>query len=454
MSWVNRSKMPPKAVNWKTNLFALWVSQFLSLAAFNFSLPFMPLYMREKGIVPADRVQFWAGLFIAAASVSLMIMSPIWGVLGDRYGRKMMLVRANLGGAFSLYLMALVDNIEALMVLRLFQGAFTGTAPAAQTLVATATPDKNQGFAMGLIMSAVSAGNTAGLYFGGICAKYYGPEVSFKISGAILFASTILVVMAVRENFTRPEILPDPATRSARIRRRRESFNNFMAGLPVLVVVGYVAYLQTFDAPFLSLFIDDLFRQGPAAAGMSARQIVGEVYGLTGNLSLLSTVGAMVGSIAAGVIMDRKLPQYTWTVLSVTTGAGLLWVYLDPTLTSLAWGRAIFMLVASALASVIIVILGRMTPNSKRGAALGWATTIRSVGWILAPLSGAFAAGHLGFAASCGLIAALSLPLIPGFAYLERRYRSAFRPEDEDPPSIGSVGKTMITAPGGPGKVM
>ncbi len=454
MSWVNRSKNPPKAVNWKTNLVALWISQFLSLAAFNFSLPFIPLYLREKGIVPADKVQLWAGIFIAAASVSLMIMAPIWGVMGDRYGRKMMLVRANLGGAFSLYLMALVDNIEALVVLRLFQGAFTGTSPAAQTLVATGTPDKNQGFAMGLIMSAVSAGNTAGLYFGGICAKYYGPEVSFKISGAILFASTLLVVLAVRENFVRPEILPGPNTRSARIRRRRESFNNFMAGLPVLLVVGYIAYLQTFDAPFLSLFIDDIFRHGPAAVGMDSSLIVGEVYGLIGNLSLLSTIGAMVGSIAAGVIMDRRLPAYTWTIVSLLTGAGLLWIYLEPSLFSLGMGRAMFMLLASALASAVIVILGRMTPSSKRGAALGWSTTIRSVGWILAPLSGAFAAQHLGWAPTYGLLAALSILLIPGFAYLERRYRSAFSPEDEDPPSIGSVGKTMISAPGGPGKII
>ena len=453
MSWLKRSNVPPKAVNWKTNLVALWLSQFLSLAAFGFSVTFVPLYLKKQSIVPADEVPFWSGLFIAAASLSLMIMSPIWGVMGDRYGRKMMLVRANLGGAFSLYLMGLVDNIEALLVLRIFQGAFTGTAPAAQTMVTAATPDRNQGFAMGLIMAAVNAGNMAGFYFGGICAQHYGPVVSFKISGAILFVSTLLVVFAVRENFVRPEKLPENTTRSARLRRRRESITNFMMGLPVFLVIGYVAYIQAFDGPFLSLYIDSLHREG-LGAGAVIDDTGGEVYGLTGRLSLLSSVGAMVGSIIAGVIMDRKLPSWTWVLVSVLTGGGLFWVALDSSMTSLALGRAVFLFFISGLSSVLVVILGRMTPSSKRGAALGWSVSIRAVGWVFAPLSGAYLAQTFGWSAAYGVMAGLCIPLIPAFIWLERRYGSAFHPDEEDPPSIGSVGKSHISAPSGQGRML
>jgi DHA1 family multidrug resistance protein-like MFS transporter len=450
MSWRGRSSRKP--VNWKTNLFAIWLSQFLSLSAFSFALPFFPLYIREKQIVPTDDVQFWSAIFFAAAPIGLMIMSPIWGSLGDRYGRKMMLVRANLGGSFALYLMGLVDNIEALLVLRLFQGSFTGTTQAAQTLVATATPDRRQGFAMGLLMAGVSAGNSAGLYFGGICAQYYGPATSFKVSGILLFLSTIFVVGVVRENFVRPTLPPPPATRSARFRRRREIINNFLSGLPVLLIIGFGAYVQTFDPPFLSLFIDQLFRHGPEAAGLTDMEITSRVYGITGSLTVLSTIGAMLGSILAGIVMDRRVPPWGWGLAAALSGVGAAWIFLAPALATVALGRGLYQLFLSALASVLIVVLSRMTPSSKRGVALGWSVTVRSIGWILAPLSGAASGTFFGLRESYGIIALLSLLQIPMFLYLARRYGFAFHPEAEDPPSLDPIGKSAIATPSGHGK--
>ena len=453
MTW-RRDGDAPKRINWKTNLFAIWLSQFLSLSAFSFALPFFPLYIKEKGIVPAGDAQFWSAIFFAAAPVSLMVMSPVWGALGDRYGRKMMLVRANLGGSFALYLMALVDNIEGLLVLRLFQGAFTGTTPAAQTLVSTGTPDRNQGLALGLLMAGVSAGNSAGLFFGGRCAMHYGPETSFKVSGALLFLSTLLVIFAVRENFIRPlqSITPPPGTRSARLRRRREIVGNFLAGLPVLLAIGFTAYIQTFDPPFLSLFIDHLFRMEPETAALSDSVVTSQVYGITGSLTLLSTIGAMLGSIIAGFIMDRRTPPLAWSLMSGLAGLGSLWIFLMPSLSSVALGRAACQFFLGAIASSLVVVLSRMTPSSKRGAALGWSVTTRSVGWILAPISGAFAGSRFGWPESYGVITLLCLIQAPMLAGLAHRYAFAFHPEEEDPPSLSSIGDSCISAPSVHGK--
>lgn len=443
------------AVNWKTNLFALWLSQFLSLSAFSFSIPFVALYIKNEGIVPTDDVSFWSGVFNAAASVSLMIMSPIWGAMGDRYGRKMMLVRANLGGAFALYLMGVVDSIEALIVLRFFQGAFTGTTPAAQALVSSATPERNQGFALGVLMAAVNAGNMAGFYFGGMCAKYYGPAVSFKISGFLLLASAILVVVAVREDFVRPVLLPTSNTRSARIRRRRESITNFMTGLPLFLCIGYVAYVQSYDGPYLSLYVDHLYRAGLGAAQLADdKAVISEVYGLTGNLSLLASIGAMIGSVVVGVVMDRKLPEWIWAAVGALSGAGILWIYLSETLLSVALGRSLFLFFISGLASALVVVLNRMTPSSKRGAAMGATVSARAVGWMLAPISGALLSQKAGWNIAYGVLFILCVLLIPFMHYLVRRYTSAFNPDIDDPPSIGSVGKSHISAPSGQGRVL
>ncbi len=455
MSWLEVGAGAKQPVNWKINLAALWVSQFLTLSSFYFCLPFLPLYLKENNIVPPDQVTYWAGIFSAAAPVSMMIMSPIWGVLGDRYGRKMMLVRATLSGSFALYLMGIVDNIEALIVLRMLQGAFTGTVPTAQTLVVTATPERHQGLAVGLLMAAVNAGTLAGNFIGGLCAKYYGAVTTFKIAGVMLVVSTALVMIVVREHFIRPEKLPH-GTRSARMRRRREIITNFKAGIPILLTIAFISLIQTYDGPFISLYVDVLYRLGlsPAAAqSLADAEITSNVYGIVGYLGAVASLAAMLGSIVVGTIMDRKLPGWLWAAASVFCAAGLYWVSLDQKMGHLVWGRSLFLFFINGLAAVLVVVLSRMTPPSKRGAALGWSTTARCIGWAVAPMSGAYFVQNHGFGAAYFALAVVCLLLVPIMLYLDHRYKSAFHPMADDPPSMNSVGQSQVSAPGGQGRM-
>ncbi len=451
-----QSQSPKVPINWKVNLAAIWASQFITLAAFAFCMPFLPIYLREAKIVPADKAAEWSSVLIALASISMMFISPVWGTLGDRYGRKMMLIRANLAGGFVLYLMGVVHSLEGLIVLRLFQGAFTGTVPAAQSLVTANTPDRNQGFAIGLIMAAVNAGNMAGNYMGGMCAKYYGPVTSFKIGGCLLFLSTLIVVLLVKENFVRPEpVIPAALTPSVRLRRRREQIRNFKEGLPIFAAICFIAFLSTYDSPYLALYIDDIYRHGAfvlANPHLGEDAITSHVYGTIGWISAISSVAAMSGSIAAGVLMDRKLGTWIWGAIAALCAAGCLWMGLEKDLFGLCLGRCLFLFFVSGLSSALVVVLGRMTPNAKKGGAMGWATTVRCIGWIVAPLTGAFVAGRWTVNAAYLTLCIFCLLLLPIFLYLHTRYQSAFYPEEEDPPSLESVGGSDVSTPGGQGR--
>lgn len=443
MSRSRRRAVDKNSVNWKTNLIALGMAQFLSLSAFSFSLPFFPLYLKTSGIVPPDEASRWSGYFISAASVSMMVMSPIWGSLGDRYGRKMMLVRANLGGAFALYLMGVVNNIEALIVLRFLQGAFTGTVSAAQTLVSTNTPGKNQGFAIGVIMAAVNAGNMTGAFLGGFSARAWGPAASFRISGLMLLASTILVLAAVRENFIRPGPV-DALTHSARIRRRRAGITSFVQALPLLAVIAFVAFIQTFDGPFLSLYVDALYHRGAARATSAGAQ---EVYGVTGVISAVASVAAVAGSVITGIVMDRKLPGWIWALVAAAAGVGGLWMATHHSLVGLGAGRFVFAIAVSALASTLVVVLGRLTPPAKTGMVFGWSVAVRSLGWILAPIAGAEAAVAFGFSGGFWLEAGMCFLLFPCFLYLGHRHKPAYPHQEDDGPSMEDVAKTTMSTP-------
>ena len=94
-----------------------------------------------------------------------------------------MSLRASLGGAVVLAGMGLARSPGMLLAFRVLQGVFTGTITANLTLVVSNTPEKRMGFAIGMMNSAVYAGDTLGPLFGGFCADLFGYRVSFLISG-------------------------------------------------------------------------------------------------------------------------------------------------------------------------------------------------------------------------------------------------------------------------------
>ena len=86
-------------VNWKKNLAVIWLSQFLSIMGFSFAMPFAPYYIQDLGVTDPVRLKLWISVFAAAAPLTLAVFSPVWGALADRYGRRIMLLRANFAGA-------------------------------------------------------------------------------------------------------------------------------------------------------------------------------------------------------------------------------------------------------------------------------------------------------------------------------------------------------------------
>lgn len=422
-------------VNWKTNLVAVWIAQFLALSAFYFCLPFLPLYLKEKSIVPPEEVAFWSGVFIAAAPISMMIMSPIWGALGDKYGRKIMIVRANLAGAFVLYLMATVNNIEALIVLRLLQGAFTGTTPSAQSLIAAGTPEKHQGFALGLMMAAINAAYTAGAYFGGVYAQYFGAEATFRMAGYILVATTALVLVVVREDFTPPPAI-GPITKSARMRRRTKTIKDFKSTVPAMLVVAFVALLMTFDGPFLALYVERLHHAGLGAD--VGDEVSGAVFRMTGSINALASIIAIGGSILISYLMDKKAPGILWGIIALAGASGIWIVGWMDSIPGLMIGRSVFLFFMAGLSSVLVVLLSRMTPSHKKGSIMGWTVTARCVGWTLAPLLGGWLVQYEGYHGAYWWLGALTILLAPIFVWLTIRYPEAFGarfPDEEGDPS-------------------
>ena len=297
--------------------------------------------------------------------------------------------------------MGFADNVYWLIACRLGQGLFTGTVPAAQTLVATATPDDRQGLALGALSSSLFAGMSAGVALGGWCADVFGYATSFVLGGCLSGVAVLVVIFGTREDFVRPGPKVKPAIPVTGWRRALPAIG---PGLPLLAVVGAMALTHQFETPILPLLIQEL-RDG-RLEGSAA---------VMGNMSAMGSVAAMMAGFAIGRFVDRFAPTRVAAICAVLTAACCIPFALAHTLGlgPLYIARFALFFFAAGLDPAFQAWLSRVTTPERRGAVFGWAATARSLGWMVGPLLGSGTADLFGLAEVYWFQAILFLSMIP-----------------------------------------
>ena len=77
--------------HWRRNLYVISATEFLTILGFTAIYPFMPYFIQELGIADLEELAVWAALVISAPALAMAVFAPIWGVVADRHGRKLML---------------------------------------------------------------------------------------------------------------------------------------------------------------------------------------------------------------------------------------------------------------------------------------------------------------------------------------------------------------------------
>lgn len=189
----------PETIVWKRTLYIMFAAQMITMIGFSSIFPFLPLYVESLGSVSSLSTELLAGMVFSGQAFTMMIASPIWGALADRWGRKLMVERAMFGGAVILGLMAFVRSAEELVALRAVQGLITGTIGAANALVAATVPRKQVGYAMGLMQVGMGMGLGLGPVIGGTVADAFGYRAAFYVTSALLGLAGIIVFLGVKE---------------------------------------------------------------------------------------------------------------------------------------------------------------------------------------------------------------------------------------------------------------
>ena len=361
----------------------IWASQFLSIMGFSFALPFAPYFLQEElGVVRHGELQMWIALFSSSTAITMGIAAPLWGMLADRYGKRIMLIRANLAGAAVMSLMGAAQTPLVLIALRALQGALTGTMTAAQAFLAGEMPHARRGLAVGGLSAAVFSGTMAGVSLGGFVADGLGYRTAFAVSGVLLLAAGLLVLGCTRETVvpTARSHVPEGIPESARVHWRDLPATLY----GVLAMFGAIAFVRQFDMAFLPLLV---------------QEIHGSLDGVSlwsGGLNAFGSLAGLLAGLATGWLSDRLNPLRLVIAAAIVAAAfsgGQMFVDSFAVLFPIRFGTVFF---AGALEPALNAWLAKRVPEERQGVAFGLASSTRSIGWAMGPLlAGLVAAANL-----------------------------------------------------------
>lgn len=347
----------------------MWFAEFTAIFGFSFAFPFLSIFLnKDLGVHAGHDLDLWTAASASSSGLAMAIASPIWGVLGDRFGRKPMLLRSMLGGAITVGLISFAQNPLQLVVLRLLQGATSGTVAAATALVAAETPRSRVGWALGVVTSAVALGGAIGPVVGGLAGDRFGLRLVFLGGGILLLVSLLPVVLIVREGPVLRRSGPRTGT-LAEIRRQ--------PGLPrqLAVLIGAQGLINVCTSATQVLVVLRLISM--VSTGVSALSGLG--FGLAGIASSMSAVGYTRLTRRLGYVSTAAaaagLVAFAVAIIAVAPWAGLVVVGVG--LNGLFSG-----VVIPATASMI----GLDTPHDSQSTVFGLNASSVAFGFFLGPL--------------------------------------------------------------------
>ncbi len=361
----------------------LWLMvaiQFFMTLSFTVLSPVMPLFLPQLGVHGEAAIDLWTGVLNAATPFVAAFASPLWGRLSDRKGRKVMLLRSMVAVSIFTGLMGLSQNVWEFFAIRALMGAFSGFSASAITLVASQTPDRRLGYALGWLSTGQLIGGLMGPLLGGFVADVSGSNrVPFFVTSVIATCVTIMAAIAVRE-----VVRPDA---KAAGKRAAPSFRAIIAsgGLLPLFVVLLLAQLGVRSVqPVITLYVQTLVGNVPALATLS-----GLAFSVTGFADVMASPFLGKRSDVLGYRRVLLISLFGAALFSAPQAfATSYWVFVAE-----RFGVGLFI---GGILPTANALIARMAGPSQRGAVFGLTASATFLGNSIGPLTGGAVAAAFG----------------------------------------------------------
>ncbi|WP_041689301.1 multidrug efflux MFS transporter [Enterobacter sp. 638] len=367
--------------SWKVNLISVWFGCFFTGLAISQILPFLPLYVSQLGVSSHEALSMWSGLTFSITFLVSAIVSPMWGSLADRKGRKLMLLRASLGMAIAILLQAYATNVWQLFLLRGLMGLTSGYIPNAMALVASQVPRERSGWAISTLSTAQISGVIGGPLMGGFLADHVGLRAVFFITALLLMVSFLVTFFLIKEG-VRPTIS----------KAERLSGKAVFATLPypglmisLFVTTMVIQLCNGSIGPILTLFIKSMAPDSNNIAFLS------------GMIAAVPGVSALMSAPKLGKLGDRI---GTARILMATLIFAVVLFFAMSFVTSpLQLGVLRFLLgfADGAMLPAVQTLLVKYSSDQVTGRIFGYNQSFMYLGNVIGPLIGASVSAMAGF---------------------------------------------------------
>jgi MFS family permease len=359
-------------------------------------IPFIAFFLaRDLGVHRSSELALWTGGAAAASGFGQAIAGPVWGALGDRFGRKPLLLRAVLMGGALMALTSLSRSPQELLAYRFAFGLLAGPIPIAMAIVASETPRVHVARSLGILNSSLALAAGLGPALGAVIVGLVDVRYVFAVAGAGLLLSSIFVITMVTES-------PRKA-RSKEVHAISGRLTGALLGTVVFILVaqGVASTVTTMVLPMVSLRFLELVPERAATA-------TGIAFAISGVMTAIA--GAAFGGILFRIRYRRTAIGAAFAMGVAIAVMGEL-AQLPPVFT----GFAVYGFMNGLLMPVVSSLLAIEVPSRLHSTVFGMSASANALGYTAGPLlAGAVAAAtsvSTSLAVAGGIAMLLSLVL-------------------------------------------
>lgn len=343
-----------------------------------------------------------AGLMASALFYAYAMMGLPGGFIGDKIGRKMVLVICSLGWGVASFLTGVVSSFIALFLLRFLTGVVQGIYFSNdRPVVAFYTPREKAGLGQGISFIGLGLGMCLGIVFAGVICEQWGWRWVFIIYAIPSFIAALLIGKTIKEpNVFRAKTTgsSDNLTLKSNLSKTFHSFDLWM-----IYVAGIPA---TYGLWMLGAWAPAMFKE-IGLAGLSRPSIYASMIGIS----------AIPGLVFSGWLSDRLARRGIGrkTVLSLD--------YLLAAFILFCIGLSLYFKASAFVLLILIFLAGfflwglwaplfsaisEIAPLEVLGTTFGMNCTVNFIGGILSPwLTGILKDKTGSFGSACWLAALL-----------------------------------------------
>jgi MFS family permease len=293
------------------------------------SVTALPLFLVQLGVEGTVALAGWyATAYGAGVLVSFLVM-PLWGALGDRVGRRRMLLRAALGFVVAQALFFACRTPLEVVGVRVFQGAVSGVIPALYAFAAGRSGRDGLGQVLGVLESVAAAASIAGPFSVPLLVGLGGTRLVYAAGGVLGLVGSAAIYWGLRG----PDADATAPGQGVGLRRQIVQVTGYPGVRPLLSGMAAFSAVQGLLERLFPIFIFELAQGEQARAtllaaakgvGEGTRLLLGPALGKAvdrfGVGPVLRTCLAVAGASTVAVPWARG-PASLLALIAVSEGA-------------------------------------------------------------------------------------------------------------------------------------